>query len=148
MGLANIKALGLNSKNKIKWLIKFLLKFQYSLNLLHLYRMYLLVSMGCEPQEQLKSSLRKNLSLYSPIGAWLIIALVALAHKELEWNVWAMNHLWYMMVWWCCHHCWGDSRIVFLLCLTLGRSFSIYWWDHCICSSYYNPKMICKGIRG
>jgi len=85
VGLANTKALGLNSKNKIKWLIKSLLRFQYSLNLLYSYRMYLLVSMECELQEQLKSSLRKNLSLYSPIGAWLIIALVALAHKELEW---------------------------------------------------------------
>ena len=41
--------------------------------------------MGYNPQEQLNSSLGKNLSLYSLIRAWLIIALEALAHRELKW---------------------------------------------------------------
>ena len=35
--------------------------------------------------KQLKFFLGKNLNLYSPIGAWLVIALVALAHNKLEW---------------------------------------------------------------
>ena len=41
--------------------------------------------MGYNLQGQLNSSLGKNLSLYSPIGAWLVIALEALAHRELKW---------------------------------------------------------------
>ena len=40
--------------------------------------------MGYSPHGQLKSSLRKNLSLYLPIGIWLTIVLVALTCKELE----------------------------------------------------------------
>ena len=42
--------------------------------------------MGYDPYRQLKSSLEKNLILYSLIGAWLAIALDALAHRELEWG--------------------------------------------------------------
>ena len=41
-------------------------------------------SIKYDPHEHLNSSLGKNLSLYSSIGAWFIIALEALAHKELE----------------------------------------------------------------
>jgi len=41
--------------------------------------------MGYDPHEQLKSSLGKNLILYLLIGAWLVIALDALVHRELEW---------------------------------------------------------------
>ena len=85
MELVNANTLGLNLRNKIKWLIESCLRFQYLLNFLHLWRICLLVLMGYKPQGQLKSSLGKNLSLYSPIGAWLVIALKALAHKELEW---------------------------------------------------------------
>ena len=36
-------------------------------------------------QGQLNSSLEKNLSLYSPIGTWLVIFLKALVYRELEW---------------------------------------------------------------
>ena len=85
MGFAKANALGLNSRNRMKWLIKSLLGFQYSLNLLHSCRMWFLDSMGYNLHGQLKSSLGKNLSLYSPIGAWLVITLKALAHSELEW---------------------------------------------------------------
>ena len=77
-------ALLLNSRNRMKWLIESLLGFQYTLNLLHSWRIWCLISMGYSPHRQLKSSLGKNLSLYSPIGAWLMIALVALAHSEFE----------------------------------------------------------------
>ena len=41
--------------------------------------------MGYDLHGQLKSFLEKNLILYSLIGVWLVIALDALAHKELEW---------------------------------------------------------------
>ena len=49
------------------------------LNLLHSWRMCLLNS------GQEKSSLGKNLRWYSPIGAWLVIALVALTQRVFEW---------------------------------------------------------------
>ena len=41
--------------------------------------------MGYDPYRQLKSFLEKNLILYSLIEAWLVIALDALTHRELEW---------------------------------------------------------------
>ena len=41
--------------------------------------------MGYDLHGQLKLSQGKNLSLYSPIGAWFVIALVALAYSEFEW---------------------------------------------------------------
>ena len=85
MGFGKANALGFSSRNKIKWPMKSLLGFQYSLNLLHSHKMWCLVSIGYCPQGQLKSSLGKNLSWYSPVGAWLVIALDALAHNELEW---------------------------------------------------------------
>ena len=47
--------------------------------------MWCLDLMGYKLHEYLNSSQRKNLSLYSLIEAWLMIALVALAHNELEW---------------------------------------------------------------
>ena len=47
--------------------------------------MWCLDSMGYKPHRHLNSSQEKNLSQYSPIGAWLTIALVALVHNELEW---------------------------------------------------------------
>ena len=62
-----------------------LLEFQYSLNLLHLYRIWYLVLIGYDPHGHKMSSLEKNLRQYLLIGAWLIIALVALMHNELEW---------------------------------------------------------------
>ena len=44
-----------------------------------------LVSIGYVPYGHVKLSLGKNLSWYSPIGAWLVIALVAWAQSEFEW---------------------------------------------------------------
>jgi len=41
--------------------------------------------MEYNPHRHLNSSLEKNLSLYSPIGVWLVIALVAYTQRELEW---------------------------------------------------------------
>ena len=69
----------------MKWPIESLLRFQYLLNLLHSCKMWHLVSIGYCLLGQLNSSLGKNLSLYSPIGVWLVITLDALAHNELEW---------------------------------------------------------------
>ena len=85
MGLGKANTLGFNSRNIIKWPIESLLRFQYLLNLLHSCKMWYLVSIGYCPQGQLKSSLGKNLSLYSPVGAWLVIPLDALVYNELEW---------------------------------------------------------------
>ena len=41
--------------------------------------------MGYRLQEQVKLSLEKNLNWYSPIGAWLVIALDAWSQSKLEW---------------------------------------------------------------
>jgi len=41
--------------------------------------------MGYDLHRYLNSSLGKNLSLYSLVGAWLVIALTAYAHKEFKW---------------------------------------------------------------
>ena len=62
-----------------------LLGFQYPLNLLQSKRICLLVSIGYLLHGHKNSELGKNQSLYSPMGIWLVIALVALAHSELEW---------------------------------------------------------------
>ena len=62
-----------------------LLGFQYPLNLLQSKRICLLVSIGYSLHEHENSKLGKNQSLYSPMGAWLVIALVARAHSKLEW---------------------------------------------------------------
>ena len=59
--------------------------FQYLLNLLYSWRMYYLNSIGYDLYKYLNFSLRKNLSLYSPIRAWFVIALEALAYNELKW---------------------------------------------------------------
>ena len=75
----------LNSKNRVKWAIVSLLGFQYLLNLIHSWSMCLLVLIGYLLHGHANSSLGKNLSQYSPIGAWLTMALVALAHSEFEW---------------------------------------------------------------
>ena len=80
-----VNALWLHLRNITKWIIEFLCRFQYSLNLLQSWRMCCLDSMGYWPHGQLNSLLGKNLSLYSPISAWLMIALVALVQSELEW---------------------------------------------------------------
>ena len=85
MAFEKAKALGLWSRNMTKWAIESLLRFQYSLNLLHSCSMWRLDSIGYCPQGHLNSSFGKNLSLYSPIGTWLMIALEALAQRELEW---------------------------------------------------------------
>ena len=84
MEFRKANALELELRNMIKWLIKSLLRFQYLLYLLHLCKIYYLVLIGYNPHRQLKSSLGKNLSLYSLIGAWLVIALEAFAHRELK----------------------------------------------------------------
>jgi len=47
--------------------------------------MYHLDLIGYDLHGHLNSSLGKNLSLYSPIGAWFVITLEALVHKELKW---------------------------------------------------------------
>ena len=85
MWVGNANALRFNSKNKMKWAIESLLRFQYSLNLLHSWRICCLISIGYSLQEQLNSSLGKKWSQYLPIGAWLVIALEALAYKVLKW---------------------------------------------------------------
>ena len=90
---ANAKALGLNSKNKMKWQIISLLKSQYLLYLLHSYKICLLDLMGYIPHRQLKSSWGKNLNLYPLIGAWFMIALVTLTYKELKWPKYFIQEL-------------------------------------------------------
>ena len=54
------------------------------LYLLHLYRMWCQVSRVPMPHGQRDSSRGKNRCLYSPMGAWLVISRVILAHVELE----------------------------------------------------------------
>ena len=44
-----------------------------------------LVSIGYVLHEHIKLSLGKKLSQYSPIGAWLVIALIAQAQSKFEW---------------------------------------------------------------
>ena len=56
-----------------------------SLYFLHSYRMRSLVSMTFALQLHRDSSWGKNLFLYSPMGAWLVMRQVSLAHRELEW---------------------------------------------------------------
>ena len=80
-----VKALEFSSKNMTKWLMESFHRFQYLLNLLHLWRMCHLDLIGYDLHGYLNFSLRKNLSLYSPIGAWFVITLEALVHKELKW---------------------------------------------------------------
>ena len=53
--------------------------------LLYLWRMWWWVSIGYNPHGHLNSSWGKKWRQYSPIGAWLTIALVALVHSEFEW---------------------------------------------------------------
>ena len=55
------------------------------LNLLQSWRICCLDSMGYWLHGQLNFLLGKNLSLYSSVGTWLVIALVALAQSKLEW---------------------------------------------------------------
>jgi len=81
----NANALRLATKNMTKWSKKSLLRFQYPSNLLHSWRMWCLDLMGYDPHGYLNFSLGKNLSLYSPVGAWLVIALKVCAYKEFEW---------------------------------------------------------------
>ena len=45
-----------------------------------------MVLIGYCPQEYKNYSWGKNLSWYSPIEVWLVIALMALVHSELEWS--------------------------------------------------------------
>ena len=74
----------------IKWLNESLLEFQYLLNLWHSWSICLLVSIGYSLHGHLISSFGKNLRQNSPIGIWLVMARVALAHRELEWpKVWS-----------------------------------------------------------
>jgi len=85
MSFEKANALWLCSRNITKWTIESLRGFQYSLNLLQSWRMCCLDLMGYWPHGQLNSLLGENLSLYSPVSAWLVIALVALAQSKLEW---------------------------------------------------------------
>jgi len=85
------KAFRLNSRKGTNWLIVSLIGFQYLLNLLHSWRIWRLDSIGCDLHGQLNSSLGKNLNRYSPVGAWFVIACVALAHNELEWPKWLIH---------------------------------------------------------
>ena len=55
------------------------------LNLWHSWRICCLDLMGYKPHEQLKISKEKNLNQYSPIGAWLVIALNAQVQSEFKW---------------------------------------------------------------
>ena len=77
-------ALLLSSRNRMKWSIKSLLRFQYSSNLLYSWKIWYFISIKYSLYRQLKSSLGKNLSLYLPISVQLTIALVALVYRELE----------------------------------------------------------------
>ena len=79
-----MKALGLWIRNMIKWLIESLLEFQHPLNLRHSWSICLLVSIGYLLYRHLKSSFGKNLRQNSPIGAWLVMAQVALVQREFE----------------------------------------------------------------
>ena len=83
------------------------------LNLLYSCKMWHLVLIGYCPQEQLKSSLRKNLSLYSPVGTWFVIALDALMYNELEWLKYLSHKLPFIY----------DSFIMLSLLLTKLRKF-------------------------
>ena len=47
--------------------------------------MYLLILIGYLLHRHMNSSLGKNLSQYSLIGAWLTMALIALVHSKFEW---------------------------------------------------------------
>ena len=55
------------------------------LNLLHLYKICLLVSIKYMSYGHEKFSLEKNLRQYLPMGIWLTIALVTLVYNELKW---------------------------------------------------------------
>ena len=85
-----MKAFGLCIKNMIKWLNKSLLRFQYLLNLWHSWSICLLVLIEYSLHGHLKSSFGKNLRWNSPIVTWLVMARVALVHRELEWlKIWS-----------------------------------------------------------
>ena len=55
------------------------------MNLLHLWSICLLISIGYSLHRHVNSPLRKNLSQYSSIEELLTMALVALAHNKFEW---------------------------------------------------------------
>ena len=84
MAFGKANTLGLHSRNMTKWATESLPGFQYLLNLLHSWSIWCLDLIGYWLQGHLNSSLGKNLSLYLPVSAWLVIALEALVHKELE----------------------------------------------------------------
>jgi len=82
--LVNANAPGLATKNMTKWPKKSLLRFQYLLNLPHSWRMWCLDLMEYDLYGHLNSFLGKNLTLCSPVGAWLVIALEACIHREFK----------------------------------------------------------------
>ena len=90
MSFENANALWFSFRNITKWAIESLLRFQYLLNLLHSWSIWCLDLIGYWLHRHLNSSFGKNLNLYSSVGTWLVIALEALVHKELEypkfWN--------------------------------------------------------------
>jgi len=65
-----------------------LIRFQYLLSLLHLWKIWCFDLIGYDPYRQLNSSLRKNLNWHSPIKAWFMMACVALVHNKLEYPKW------------------------------------------------------------
>jgi len=85
MSFRKANALWFHSRNITKWAMKSFCKFQYSLNLLYSYSICCLDLIEYWPHRHLNSLFGKNLSLYLPISTWLVIALVALAQRELEW---------------------------------------------------------------
>ena len=81
------------------------------LSILHSWRIWCLDSIGYDPHGQLKFSLGKNLRWYLPIGAWLVITLVALIHKEFKWPRSLSQVPWKYI----CHFCIIKSYSSFLL---------------------------------
>ena len=100
-------ALLLSSRNRMKWSIKSLLRFQYSSNLLYSWKIWYFISIKYSLYRQLKSSLGKNLSLYLPISVQLTIALVALVYRELEYPRYLSQDLFLVYV--------GSRRLLFTL---------------------------------
>ena len=100
-------ALLLSSRNRMKWSIKSLLRFQYSSNLLYSWKIWYFISIKYSLYRQLKSSLGKNLSLYLPISVQLTIALVDLVYRELEYPRYLSQDLFLVYV--------GSRRLLFTL---------------------------------
>ena len=75
---------GLNSKNVRILLRDSLFRFQDFLYCAQSNKICLLISIEYSPHLHAKDSLEKNLSLYSPIGAWFVISLIIWVHIEFD----------------------------------------------------------------